>query len=312
MSFGRPYIMKIEGCIHDGWLLLRDHSAELDQNYLYLILGSKPVIAQFERSATGGVVNNLNSEIVREVRIPLPPLAVQKEIVAEIEDYQRLIDGARTVLESYRPHIPVLADCPFVRVGDLVESVLIGLGRSRGEQDPKHPHPYIKMNNITADFTMDLSDLVHVDASPAEVKKYSLNDGDFIYNTRNAADLVGKSAVFHGDSGKYLFNNNILRIRFGKRALPDFVNTVMGSAYGRSKMRAQVDGTTSVAALYQKNYMEIEIPLPSVAVQQAIVAEIQEEQKLVSTTRQLIVRFERKIHDALARIWGEEGAGARA
>lgn len=92
-------------------------------------------------------------------------------------------------------------------------------------------------------------------------KRLSLQDGDFIYNTRNAPDLVGKSAVFHGENGKYLFNNNILRIRFGSRALPDFVNTVMNSDLGKAKIRAQVDGTTSVAALYQKNYLAIEIPL---------------------------------------------------
>jgi type I restriction enzyme M protein len=92
MSFGRPYIMATEGCIHDGWLLLRDMSDQLDQDYLYSILGSKPVLKQFERSATGGVVNNLNSEIDRGVQIPLPPLEVQKEIVAEIEGYQNEID----------------------------------------------------------------------------------------------------------------------------------------------------------------------------------------------------------------------------
>lgn len=83
--------MAIDGCIHDGWLLLRDQSDRLDQDFLYNILGSKPVFAQFERSATGGVVNNLNSELVRNVRIPLPPLEVQKEIVAEIETYQNEI-----------------------------------------------------------------------------------------------------------------------------------------------------------------------------------------------------------------------------
>jgi len=107
MSYGRPYIMAIEGCIHDGWLLLRDTSDQLDRDFLYSILGSKPVLAQFERSATGGVVNNLNSEIVRGVQIPLPPLEVQKEIVAEIEGYQKVINGARTVLDYYRPQIPI-------------------------------------------------------------------------------------------------------------------------------------------------------------------------------------------------------------
>ena len=89
MSFGRPYIMAIHGCIHDGWLLLRNQSERIDQDFLYLILGSDFVMKQFKRSATGGVVNNLNSEIVRGVQIPLPPIAIQQEIVTEIESYQR-------------------------------------------------------------------------------------------------------------------------------------------------------------------------------------------------------------------------------
>ncbi len=74
MSFGRPYIMATDGCIHDGWLLLRmKNKSDLDQDYLYLILGSQSVYAQFEKQATGGVVNNLNSGIVANVEIPLPP-----------------------------------------------------------------------------------------------------------------------------------------------------------------------------------------------------------------------------------------------
>src|SRR5205809_882989 len=134
MSFGRPYIMATEGCIHDGWLLLRDTSDQLDRDFLYSILGSKPVLAQFERSATGGVVNNLNSEIVRGVQIPLPPLEVQKEIVAEIEGYQKVIDGARAVVENYRPHISIHPDWPLLRFDDAPFEIVDG---DRGTNYPK-------------------------------------------------------------------------------------------------------------------------------------------------------------------------------
>ena len=101
MSFGRPYIMAIEGCIHDGWLLLRDFAKELDSDFLYSILGSSVVLEQFERAATGGVVNNLNSELVRNVRIPLPPLATQQAIVAEIEAEQALVAANRELIERF-------------------------------------------------------------------------------------------------------------------------------------------------------------------------------------------------------------------
>jgi hypothetical protein len=99
--------MGIEGCIHDGWLLLRDHAARLDQDFLYHILCSPQVIAQFERFATGGIVNNLNSYLVRKVSIPLPPVEVQRAIAREIDGYQNVADGARAVLENYRVHIPI-------------------------------------------------------------------------------------------------------------------------------------------------------------------------------------------------------------
>ncbi len=105
MSFGRPYVMATDGCIHDGWLLLRDQSAQLDQDFLYNILGSKPVYAQFKQGATGGVVNNLNSAIVRRVKIPLPPLEVQKEIVAEIESYQNEIERFKAEIAGQEKNI---------------------------------------------------------------------------------------------------------------------------------------------------------------------------------------------------------------
>lgn len=108
MSFGRPYIMAIEGCIHDGWLLLRDVADGLDKNYLYSILGSDVVLQQFERAATGGVVNNLNSEIVRHVKIPLPSIPTQQAIVAEIEAEQALVAANRELIVRFEKKIQAI------------------------------------------------------------------------------------------------------------------------------------------------------------------------------------------------------------
>lgn len=105
MSFGRPYIMATDGCIHDGWLLLRDQSDRLDKDFFYHVLGSTLVYAQFEQAATGGVVNNLNSEIVRGVKIPLPPLATQQAIVAEIEAEQALVAANRELITRFEQKI---------------------------------------------------------------------------------------------------------------------------------------------------------------------------------------------------------------
>lgn len=209
---------------------------------------------------------------------------VPKEKIAANGDYN--LSG-----ERYREGTASTSSYPHVMIGDLVESILLGLVRNKAEQDSRFSIPYIKMNNITSDGALDLTDLTYVEATPDEVKRYALDDGDFIYNTRNAPDLVGKSAVFHGESGRYLFNNNILRIRFGQRTLPDFVNRVMNSEYGKAKIRAQVDGTTSVAALYQKNYLSIEIPLPPLEVQKEIVAEIEGYQIIINGARAVLDHY---------------------
>jgi type I restriction enzyme M protein len=85
MSFGRPYIMGIEGCIHDGWLLLSDFSENLNKDYLYYMLSSKIVQEQFTSAARGGTsVDNLNIEKVSYTQIPLPTIDIQKALIEEI------------------------------------------------------------------------------------------------------------------------------------------------------------------------------------------------------------------------------------
>ena len=92
MSFGRPYISKIEGCIHDGWLLIRNLGG-FDPDFLYYLLSSTYLFNQFTISASGSTVDNLNIDKVRSAVIPLPPLAEQKRIVARLEELLAVCGG---------------------------------------------------------------------------------------------------------------------------------------------------------------------------------------------------------------------------
>ena len=85
MSFGRPYIVKTTGAIHDGWLVFRDVDNNLDKDFFYYLLSSSYVYQQFSRNASGSTVRNLNIDIVKQTNISLPPLNEQKRIVAKIE-----------------------------------------------------------------------------------------------------------------------------------------------------------------------------------------------------------------------------------
>jgi type I restriction enzyme S subunit len=110
MSFGRPYIMKTTGCIHDGWLVL--HQPKVDSDYLYYALSSDLVFDQFDRLAAGSTVRNLNIGLAKSVEIPVPPLPEQQRIVGLLDEAfeglatakanaEKNLQNARALFESH-------------------------------------------------------------------------------------------------------------------------------------------------------------------------------------------------------------------
>ena len=91
MSFGRPYIMAINGCIHDGWLLIRDTEKKFDLSYLCQLLGTSQMIEQYKAFAAGSTVNNLNKELVGNTVVSIPPLAEQQKIGSYFQSLDNLI-----------------------------------------------------------------------------------------------------------------------------------------------------------------------------------------------------------------------------
>lgn len=80
MSFGRPYIMAIDGCIHDGWFVLRNYNKSFNREYLCQLLTSPAIQNQYRRLAAGGVVDNISSELVNSVQVNLPSIKEQEKI----------------------------------------------------------------------------------------------------------------------------------------------------------------------------------------------------------------------------------------
>ena len=86
MSFGRPYILNIDGCIHDGWLMLSNYQTVYDKDFLYYMLSSRFAYYQFCGVVSGAVVKNLNTDKVEISLMPVPPISEQKRIVTKIEE----------------------------------------------------------------------------------------------------------------------------------------------------------------------------------------------------------------------------------
>lgn len=108
MSFGRPYISKIDGCVHDGWLILRNSEELFDMDFLYYLLSSTYAYNQFSKKASGATVDNLNIDKVSDAIIPLPPVEEQKIIVEKVEEMMRYIETIINLQQQYSSDIEVL------------------------------------------------------------------------------------------------------------------------------------------------------------------------------------------------------------
>lgn len=103
MSFGRPYILKIKGCIHDGWLVIQNYQDHFDRDFLYYVLGSEAILQQYKSMASGSSVLNLNKEIVKNVIINCPKSVDEQAGIAKVlSDMDEEIISLETKLEKYR------------------------------------------------------------------------------------------------------------------------------------------------------------------------------------------------------------------
>jgi type I restriction enzyme S subunit len=177
---------------------------------------------------------------------------------------------------------------------ELIESNVIGVIKSSREQGEDKEWPYVKMNNITRDNRFDFSNYTSVDATAEEVKKYSLSDGDFLFNTRNSHELVGKSCIYESDSNDaVLFNNNIMRIRFKSGIDARFILLAFSSKSVADGLNALKSGTTNVSAIYFKDLKSLMIPVPSVIEQKRITVALK---SLSAETQRLESLYQNKVN----------------
>ena len=244
------------------------------------------------------------------IQIPLPPLDVQKEIVAEIEGYQKVINGARAVLDHYRPHIPIHPDWPIPTFEDAPFQIIDGdRGAnypSKEDFSPSGHCLFLNTKNVRSD-GFKFEELEFISAAKDDaLRKGKLERGDVLLTTRGT---IGNTALY---DASVAFDH--VRINSGMLIFRPVASQLSSSYlfhfFQSENFRAQREAIVSGAAQPQlpiRSLNEAKIPLPPLPTQQAIVAEIEAEQALIDANRQLIERFEAKIKDAINRVWGEEG-----
>ena len=166
-------------------------------------------------------------------------------------------------------------DWKWAKLGDVMFEAMTGIDRGKQFQSKSNEYPYFKMNNISNSGCCDFSNVTRINYEGSDHEKYVLREGDFLFNTRNSRELVGKTCIFkRPNNEQWFFNNNILRIDLPDLILNHFVNFWFLSPLGKSELEKLKSATTNVAAVYQGKLVSFPIPLPPLAEQRRIVAKI--------------------------------------
>ena len=298
VGLGKLFRNDFDVCISQDsqGLIVKD---EVSSDYLAFIL--KDRVENFKKVSQGSTIQGVTKKQLSDIKIPLPPLEVQREIVAEIEGYQKVIDGARAVVENYRPRIHVDPEWPMVELGDCC-TVKGGKRLPRGVQYEVAPtdYPYIRV----ADFregSVDVNSLNFISGDvQREISRYTISSSDVYISIAGTIGLMGTvpevldGANLTENAAKLVLDQD----RIDKRFL-----TVVGNGKAVQEQIRNFTHAVGVPKLALRRIKMISIPLPPLDVQRELAAEVESEQALVNANRELIERFERKIQDAIARVW---------
>jgi type I restriction enzyme S subunit len=295
MSFGRPYIMKTTGCIHDGWLVLRQ--PQVDQDYLYHVLGSDLVFSQFDRLAAGSTVRNLNIGLVKGVQIPVPPFPEQQRIVGILDKAFEGIATAKANAEKNLQNTHALFEShlqsvftqrgPEWNVRKIAEVAKHSLGKMLDKAKNKGKlQPYLRNINVRW-FTFDLSDLLQMPFLPQESAKYTAIKGDVLICE---GGYPGRAAIWAEDYPIY-FQKALHRVRFHESVHNEWFLYYLYAQDKSGKLKQHFSGT-GIQHFTGEVLARFELPLPPLPELRRAVAKFEE---LSSKTQRLESIYQQKL-----------------
>ena len=283
-----------------GFAVIRCGSS-VDSKYLYYLLLQDSLVNQMIGMMGKGAYPSINQTDVSNLRFPLPPLTVQEEIVAEIESYQRIIDGARQVVENYKPTIKIDPAWANVKLGDLCLEMRNGANVEQTDSEGKYRVTRIQ---TISDGTVDLEKTKWTNDEPNE--GYFMQAGDILLSHINSYEQLAKTAIFLDVEERVVHGINLIRCRLNQeRILPEYAIIYMKSDKFISDARKFAQRAVNQASIKTSDLRQLNIPTPSIEKQAEIVEKISEEMSIVEQNKRLIEIFQQKIKDKIAEVWGE-------
>ena len=226
---------------------------------------------------------------------------MQRAIVAEVDGYQKVIEGARVVVDNYRPHVTVDPKWPLVKLGEAgtfrIESG--GTPKSSVREYWDGEIPWITLVDLPPSDAVSEINSTKRTITEKGVRKSSakiLPENSVVVSSRATIGRIGINRIPLATNQGF---KNVV-IEDASRAIPEYVAHALIPLV--PVMKTQASGAT-YKEISKSKFSQLRIPLPPLETQQSIAAEIEAERALISANRELIERFEKKIKAAIARVW---------
>lgn len=220
-------------------------------------------------------------KILKEIKIPLPPLHIQEEIVKEIEGYQKIIDGARQVVENYKPTIKIDPSWEIKLLEDMVSIKTGKIDSNRAVENGKYP------------FFTCAKDTYYINeyAFDCEALMLAGNNATADYDVKH---YKGKFNAYQRTYVITINDTDIVKYKYLKIIIENNLGNLKRNSIGSQTKYLTLGVIKS-----------LKIPLPTLLVQQQIVEQVNEEMGIVDQNKRLIQIFEQKIKDKISEVWGE-------
>lgn len=268
----------------------------------YLAYVVTKLIPQMELLATGGTFKEISKSSISTLQIPLPPLHIQEQIVAEIEGYQKIIDGAKQIVDNYKPSIKTNPKWDVVKLGDVCDIKSGGTPNRANASYWNGNIPYVKTGLINFNVIAEADEFITEDglneSSTKIIPKGSVLMAMYGQGvTRGRVAILGiDAAINQAVSAIQIKSSDTLDLNYLFITLSGMYSYLREISSERGGNQSNLNGQMIKA---------LQIPLPPIEEQKQIVAMIELEQVAVNGAKALMAIFEQKIKDKISEVWGE-------
>lgn len=266
--------------------------------YLYYFMDG--YVEELRKQSIGGVIKYIKLGNLTNALIELPDVETQKAIVKVLSKSKDILSFRQQQLQKLDElvksrFIEMFGDpklnprkWDMVTIGDIATDVRYGTSRPATEGGK---YPYLRMNNLTYEGYLNLTDLKHIDIPDNEIEKCVVRNGDVLFNRTNSVELVGKTCVYNLDSDM-IIAGYIIRVRIDDRVLPVILSSYLNSTVMKEQLRSMAKGAVNQANINAQELRSIPIYLPPITLQHEFATFVEQVDKSKLAIQQSLEKLE--------------------